>query len=189
MKKFLALAALWLMGVASAQAQVNPVTAYTSAANPTSTLQMTSGTSAYTTGQLIASSGTAGSIVVPSLVLPNTTAVISRVRLTNNDTTSTAWPAKVVTVDLWSAAPTFTNGDRAAFLPATGTAGHLAAFTCTMSAEYGDGVYAECPLATGSGTVAELKLASSTIYWTLSTTGSGTTGASKVFTLTAEVQN
>lgn len=187
MKKLLALAALCLASF-PAFAQVNPVTTYTSAGNVTSTLQMTSTTTAYTAGQLIASSGTAGSIVVPSFAMANTTGFISRLRLTNNDTTSTAWGAATITVDLWSAAPTFTNGDRGTYSPATGTANHLASYTCTMSAEYGDGVYGECVPAYGNFTL--LKLASASVYWSLTaTTGSGVTGASKVFTLTAEVLN
>ena len=58
-----------------------------------------------------------------------------------------------------------------------------------MSAEYGDGAYAECSPVVGN--VAIPKLASGTsIYWSLNAkTGSGVTGASKVFTLTAEMLN
>jgi hypothetical protein len=128
--------------------------------------------------------------VVPSFAIANSAggAVINKMILTTNDSTSTAWGSAQVQVDLWTAAPTFTNGDRGAFAPATGTAGHRAAFTCIFSPEYGDGAYAECTPNSGSETV---KLASGTsIFWTLQAlTVSGVTGASKVFTLTAEVLN
>lgn len=158
--------------------------------NPTSPLTLTSATTAYAIGNLIASSATAASVVVPSFAIATSggAAVINKLLLTSNDSTSTAWGSAQIQVDLWTTAPTFTNGDRAAFVVATGTAAHRAAFTCTMSPEYGDGVYAECTPNYGSEAV---KLASgTTIYWTLQAlTISGVTGASKVFTLTAELQN
>jgi hypothetical protein len=159
--------------------------------NPTSTLTLTSTTSAYSSGQLVASSATAGSVVVPSFAIATSagSAAISRLRLATNDSTSTAWGAVTLAIDLWSAAPTFTNGDRGAFAVATGTAGHLGTYSCTMSAEYGDGAYAECGPAVGTYSLP--KLASGTsVFWTLRTTAaSGTTGASKVWTLTAELLN
>lgn len=158
--------------------------------NPTSTLTLTATTTAYSANQLIASSATAGSVVVPSFNIANSGggASIPRVRLTTNDATATAWGGVQVEVDLWSAAPTFTNGDRGAFSPATGTASHLGTYICTMSAEYGDGAYAECAISPGG---ALIKLASgASIFWTLQAlSASGVTGASKVFTLTAEVGN
>ena len=189
----LATASLATISLASAQSHTDkagtviPAVA-SSVANPTSTLTLPATTTAYSAGQLIASSATAGSVSVPSFTLPgnNTQVLVPRLRLSTNDTTSTAWGGVAVQVDLWSAAPTFTNGDRGAFLPATGTASHLGSYSCTMSAEYGDGAYAEC--APNVGTVAAASLSSSTIYWTLQATGaSGVTGASKVFTLTAEL--
>ena len=159
--------------------------------NPTSTLTMTSATTAYTANQLIATNATAGSVVNPSFAIANSAggAAISRLRLDSNDTTSTAWGAQTIQVDLWSTTPTWTNGDRAAWSPATGTGVHLGSFTCIMSAEYGDGVFSECSPTVGN--YVNVALASGTaIYWSLkATTGSGVTGASKVWTLTAEILN
>ena len=164
------------------------------AAGLVSTLTLPSTTTAYTAGQLMASSATGTSIVVPSFTITGALsngALISRLRLSTNDTTSTAWGAQTIQVDLWSAAPTFTsgNGDRSTFSPATGAARHLGAFTCTMSAEYGDGAYGECAPVVGSFVAPKLRLAA-LVYWTLiASTGSGVTGATKAFTLTAEVVN
>lgn len=159
--------------------------------NPTATLTLDATTTAYTAGQLIANSGTAGSVVNPSFAIANSAggAVIGRLRLSTNDTTSTAWGAQTVQVDLWTTTPTWTNGDRGTWSPATGTGAHLGAYTCVFSAEYGDGAYAECyPQVNNSSVV---KLASGTsVFWSLqAVTGSGVTGATKVFTLTAELQN
>ncbi len=159
--------------------------------NPTSTLTLPASTSAYGAGDLIANSATAGSVVVPSFSIANSAgaAIIPRIRLATNDATATAWGNQTVQVDLWSSAPTFANGDRGAWVPATGTAAHLGSYTCALSVEYGDGAYSECSPNVGTSTL--LKLASGTaIYWTLeSLTGSGVTGAGKTFTLTAEVLN
>lgn len=157
-----------------------------------SSFTMTSSTTAYTAGQLIANSATAGNVVVPSFSLQNITGpytAITRGRLQINDSTSTAWGGQTITIDLWSAAPTFTNGDRGAYSPATGTANHLGSLTCVMSAEYGDGVYSECSVATGN--FISLGLGSSTpIYWSATaTSGSGVTGASKTISFTPEIVN
>ena len=106
-------------------------------------------------------------------------------RLSINDATSTAWGGVGVQIDLWSAAPTFGAGDRAGWSLSTGAAAHLGAYSCTMSAEGGDGVYAEC--APAVGTAPAYVLSGSTIYWTAQTTSaSGVTGASKTMALTAE---
>jgi hypothetical protein len=170
-----------------------PVTAASSGAitNPTSTLTLPSTTTAYGQSTLMATSATAGSVVVPSFSIPNSAggAIIPRVRLAINDATSTAWGSQTIRVDLWSAAPTWTNGDRGAWSPATNTGGHLAAYGCVMSAEYGDGVYGECAPLVGSS--ATIKLASgTTVYWSANAvTGSGVTGASKTVTLTVEELN
>ena len=154
---------------------------------PTSTLTQTSATAAYTAGQLIASNATAGSIVVPSFTLQGTGgAVIQRVRLQSNDTTATAWGGQSIQIDLWSAVPTFTNGDRAAWLIATGTVSHLGSLACIMSAVQGDGVFAECSPNVGSSIITT----AFTTFWTLqATTGSGITGASKIWTIRPEILN
>jgi hypothetical protein len=149
------------------------------------TLTLPSTTTAYTAGELIANSATAASVVVPYFSVAPGEKIISGVRLSTNDATSTAWGAKTVQVDLWSAAPTFTNGDRGAWAVATGAASHLASFTCTMSAEAGDGAWAECAPAVGNMYVVR---GSGPIYWTLEAiSGSGVTGASKGFTMTPEI--
>jgi hypothetical protein len=130
-------------------------------------------------------------VVNPSFAIATSAggAVINRLRLTSNDATSTAWGGQTVRVDLWTTTPTWTNGDRGAWSPATQTGAHLASFTCTMSAEYGDGVYSECSPLVGNYTT--VKLASGTsVFWSLDAlSGSGVTGASKTWTLTAELMN
>lgn len=174
---------------ATAANQAGPNTASTT--NPTSTLTLPATTTAYTAGQLVANSATAGSVVNPSFAIANSAggASIARLRLSTNDTTSTAWGAQTIQVDLWTATPTWTSGDRGTWLPATGAAGHLGSYTCVMGTVWGDGVASECYPAVGNSSLP--KLASGTsIFWSLqAVTGSGVSGASKVFSLVAEVQN
>ena len=156
-----------------------------------SSFTLPSTTTAYTANQLMANSATAGSVVVPSFSVsaqsPGFDVIIPRLQLFINDTTASSWNAQQITIDLWSAAPTFTNGDRGTYSPATGTASHLAAFTCTMSAVYGDGLYGECSINTGQALSIPAP-GPTQIFWTATAkTGSGTTGASKTVTLNPEV--
>jgi hypothetical protein len=172
--------------------------------NPTSSYQLASSTSAYTAGQLMANSGTAGSVTVPSFAILNAAggAYVTRLRLYINDGVSTGFGAMQIQVDLWTAAPTWTNGDHAAWAPATNLNAHVAAFTCTTSGVFGTtglnsggslgngGVFAEC--SPKVGTFAAPVLGSGTsIFWSLdAVTGSGviTTGGATVV-LTAELSN
>lgn len=169
----------------------SPGTFSGSVTNPPSSITLPSSTTAYTAGQLIANNATAGSITNSSFSILNSAggAAIPRVRLSTNDSTTTAWSGQTIQVDLWSASPTWSNGDRAAWLPATGVASHLATYSCQMSIECGDGAFAECGITVGNFT--SVKLVSGTsIYWSLEAiTGSGVTGAGKVFTVVPELIN
>jgi len=164
------------------------------ATNPTSTLALPGTTTAYSANQIVANSATGGSVVVPSFAIANTAggARIPRLRLTTNDATSTGWGAASVQVDLWTAAPTFANGDRNTWNATNvtaGAAGHLGSYTCTFAPVVGDGAYAECAPQVGAYTLAKLA-SGTTVYWTEQTiTATGVVGVSKTFTLTAELEN
>ena len=141
---------------------------------------------AYTAGQLIASSATAGSIVNPSFSMPTLGGAIPRLRLSSNDTTSTAWASASIQIDLWSSAPTWTNGDHGTWLPATGSAAHLASYTCTFpSAVWGDGLATECTINQGN----YASIVATTVYWSAQALGgSGVLSASTAtLTLNAEL--
>ncbi len=160
--------------------------------NPTSTLTTpASTTTAYSAGQLISNNATAGSIVVPSFVIANSGggAVIAGLTLGIADTTSTAWPSALIQIDLWRAAPTFTNGDRGVYLVSTGTANYVGSYSCLMGPASGDGYYGACtPM--GPALLPVALASTATVFWTMKavTTG-GTVGAAKVFTVTAQALN
>lgn len=176
-----AAATLWFAAPALAQGSVS---------NPSSPLTLTSTTTAYTANKLIANNATAASVVVPQIVSSAGSGgwVIPRVRLDTNDATSTAWGGQTIQVDLWNAAPTFQNGDRGAWSILTGSDNHVGSFTCVMSTEQSDGAWAEC--APTVGNFVSVPAPIPPLFWTLQAiTGSGVTGASKVFTLTPEILN
>ena len=120
-------------------------------ATPTSTLTLTSATTAYSSGQLIANNATAGSVVVPSVTLPLSNLFSPRVRLSINDSTSTARGGVGVQIDsVVYGSDVHQPGIVGTFAVATGSASHLATYSCVLSAVNGDGVYSECGPSVGS---------------------------------------
>jgi len=105
-----------------------------------SVLTRPNNTTAYAQNDLIASSATAGSIVVPSVTIPRDEAEIVEIvggRLITNLTTGfTTFQGHI---DLWSAAPTFTNGDNGAYAVATGAASWLGHMSSDVSDAYSAG--------------------------------------------------
>ena len=150
-----------------------------------SVMTLTSTTTAYTAGHLVANSGAAGSIANPSFAMPSLGGAIPRIRLISSDT-GTGWQSAVVQADLWDASPTWTNGDHGAWKPATGSTHHLAQFTCAFpSAVWGDGLGTECIINQGN----YLSTVATTIYWSvevLTPSGNAVT-ASQTLTLKAEL--
>ncbi len=155
--------------------------------NPTSVLTRPNDTNAYSINDLIASSTTAGSIVVPSFNIVNSAGgvIIPRVRLSTNVTTG--WGAVTLQVTLWSAAPTYTNGDNGAYAVATGSANRLAQYQVTLTQD-ADGASGNGALLVGNA--AAIKLASGTaIYWDIQTLTAATPIANQTFTITPELLN
>lgn len=154
--------------------------------NPTSTLTRPANTTAYAVGDVISSNTTAGSVVVPSFAIANSAgaAIIPRLRLSSNVTTG--WSAISLQVNLWTAAPTYTNGDNGAYAVATGAAGYLGSCQISLN-QFGDGAVGVGAISNG----ANIKLASGTsIFWDLQiVTGTPTPTSGQTFTLTAEVEN
>ena len=114
-----------VVGSSAVQPVSGTVTATSSAAitNPTATLTLSSTTTAYAANQLMCSSATAATcntaLAASHFAIANSAggAYIPRLRLQIADTTSTGpYNGTIIQIDLWSAAPTFTNGDRGAYL-------------------------------------------------------------------------
>lgn len=145
-----------------------------------------SDTNAYAIDDLIASSTTAGSIVVPSFTasrIATGTGMIRRVRMVTNHTTAIG--AVTLEVGIWSAAPTYTNGDNGAYAVATGAANYLGTFS-VMLVQHADGAVGNgVPLV---GSEINFALASgSTLFWDLKTKTAFTPQSGKTFTPIFEI--
>ena len=92
-------------------------------------------------------------------------------------------------VDLWTAAPTVTNGDGAAYAIATGAANWLASFAFPPLVQGGDGAWAAAIPTTiyGSEVWFVCGASSTLLYWTLWTNAAFTPISAGTFTLTAEL--
>lgn len=166
-------------------------------ANPSSTLTRPNNATAYVQNQLIASNTTAGSIVVPSIIIPRDDArsvSITRGRIFTNKVLATLQ----LHVDLWSAAPTFTNGDGGAYAVATGWAnwiGHLTSAAADVYSASGDGTMLALTPGSTYAAAGSIPLISDhspggKIFWTLreiDATGF-TPSALEIFTLTLELE-
>lgn len=147
----------------------------------------------YKTGDLIAAKATGLTTGdVPFFTIPNSAGgcIIPRIRIYSLGTQGVlTWAGAQLSVNFWSAAPTYTGGfgDAQAYLPATGCASWLGNFLVTMS-QIGDGAFGSGPL-TG-GNEMSLKLASGTsVFWDLQILNFMQPFASQTFTLTAECLN
>ena len=152
-----------------------------SVTNPSSTLTRPNDATPYAQNDLIASSTTAGSIVVPSF--PGGSQIIPRVRLSTNKTSG--WDAATLRVRLWSTAPTYGAGDNAAYAVATGAAGLLGYYDVTL-AQFSDGAAGVAAPSAGS---AAWVATGSLIYWDLQLNSAAgvTPAALQTFTLIPEI--
>lgn len=150
-------------------------------ANPPSTLTRPTNATAYAGGQLIASSTTAGSVVVPSFTAPRGSGlgfIIKGGRLLSNVTSG--WGSVTITIRLWAAAPTYVNGDGGAYLVATGSANFLASFSLASITQCGDGL---CCLTPPAMQEYDLILASgTTVYWDMQVGSTVTPISGQTFT-------
>lgn len=165
------------------------VTVVGALATPTSVLTRVSDTNAYAQNDLIGTSVTAGSVVVPSVSVARVaagSAMIRRVRLYTNK--ASGWDGVPLRVRFWSAAPTYANGDNGAYSVSTGAAGYLGKVDVTLE-QFGDGaagigvpyIGAELGLKLASGQV---------IYWDLQYTGAAalSPASGQTFTVVPETQ-
>lgn len=157
---------------------------------PCGVLTRPADTNAYASGDLIASSTTAGSVVVPSCIVarfpagasgPNS-GIVTRFRLATNVTTG--WGSAVITLNFWSAAPTYTNGDNGAYAVATGAAGYLGQVSVTLT-QFGDGAAGQGAWAVGNFAALRTSVGQ-VIYWDMQVAATLTPISGQTFTLVPE---
>jgi hypothetical protein len=164
----------------------NPLSVAGSYAGPSSTLTSGTGTSLTSTNNFIASSATAGSIVVPYFTIGASSgdALSPKMNLTTNATSG--WGGVSVTISFWTAAPTYTNGDGGVYAATTGSAVLLDQYTCTFI-QYVDKAQAVC--VPNNGPVSVLLPPSAKVYWDAYVGGTVTKASGQTFTLTDFVVN
>jgi hypothetical protein len=137
----------------------------------------------YASGDLVANSTTAGSVVPIAVVFgfPTTESQIelSRIRLAKSTTGVTNAAFRV---HLFSTLPTVTSGDNAAIVIATGAAGYLGQFDIAAMQSFTDG--ASGTITTGSNRI--VLIGTGTIYALIEARGAYTPVALETFTLTLE---
>ena len=135
---------------------------------------------AYASGDIVANSTTAGSVVPVTLADvsagPGFPAVIKRIRLLKSAASVTNATFRV---HLFTVAPTVTSGDNAAIVIATGAAGYIGQFDIASMQTFTDG---------GVGFVAaDVVVRSQTVYALLEARGAYTPASAETFTLSLEV--
>ena len=154
--------------------------------NPSSVLTRPANTTAYAAGQIIASSTSPGSIVVPSFTAtPGALGAgsIKRIRLYTNK--NAGMDTVVLAVDLWTTAPTFSNGDGGAYAIATGAAGWIGSMNFSL-VQVGDGAYQVSIPDVGSSI--DFVLASGQlIYWSMQTATAFVPANGQTFTFVPEI--
>lgn len=152
---------------------------------PNGSFNRPANTTAYSAGQLVANSVTAGSVTpTPITVIPAAPGggAIWRARLY---TTELALPSDMqFHVDLWTAAPTFTNGDGGTYAVATGAANWLGSFQIPMT-QAADGAYGVA--APDIPPAIRFAIAAGTIVWTLRADVGYTPGSGKSYNLVLEI--
>lgn len=159
---------------------MKPLVTASSVTNPTSTLTRPADTTAYAVDDLIASSTTAGSVVVPSFAIADAAGSSVPVRFLLRTNASSGWGNVVLEMNLWTTAPTYTNGDNGAYA-ASGAANWIGDTQFVLK-QLNDG-------AVGAADVAmAIKLASGTsIFWDLKIRTVATPISGQTFTLVAQL--
>jgi hypothetical protein len=159
------------------------------AVNSTSTGTAVTATLEYKPNDLIANAAAAGSVVVPSFAIATSAGggIIPRLRLRTSAVGVATWSGANLSINLWSAAPTYTNGAAQLYAQATGSASWLANFLVTLN-QFGDGAVGAGQL-TGANQMA-LKLASGTaVFRDIQVLSFMTPVFAQTFTLTPELLN
>lgn len=158
-----------------------------------STLTRPANTTAYggtvSTPQLIASSTTAGSIVVPTFNIqnPNTNIIVPGGSLVTNVTTG--WGGVALLIDLWTNAPTFSNGDGGTYAVATGSTFQRAQYSCTL-VQNADGATCQLvPVGITAPMVHPSTNNTGLIYWDIQIQSSATPISGQTFTLLMQAWN
>jgi hypothetical protein len=138
-------------------------------------------TTAYASGDLVANSTTAGSVVPLSFGdITRGPGLSSRIRRVRLSKTGAGITNASFRLHLFNVLPTVSSGDNAAIVIATGAAGYVGQIDITAGQAFTDG-------AAGQATT-ELNIASQAIYGLIEARGAYTPASAEALTVTLEVE-
>ena len=174
--------------VANAQSATSPFSGAITV--PTSVLTRPANTTAYagsfTAAQSIASSVTAGSVVVPSFPIANPGGHVAIPLMSISTNVTTGWGGVALLVTLWNSAPTYSTGDGGTYTVATGAGKLPQQYSVTLT-QFGDG--ASGVLVPLNGTVPVIAPLTASVYWDIAIQASATPISGQTFTLVPQVWN
>lgn len=171
--------------IASDQA---PLTAGGLTAVVTATFNRPANTTAYASGQLVANSTTAGSVLPLALAVARVnagTGAIRRVRLSTNKTGLAG--TEVFRVHLFKSTPTVANGDNGAFSVNGVAAIHLGIFDVTLDRVFSDGSKGVAAPIVGSEILFDAGAGTQNIFALIEARGAYTPANGETFVLALEV--
>jgi hypothetical protein len=137
----------------------------------------------YIPGLLIANSTTPGSVASNAFAIATSGGGTIIPYLQVLTSAGSGWAGVQLSVNLWRAQATYTNGDGQTYAVATGAANYIATFTGTLT-QFGDGAAGN--LYPTSQVALPIKLASGTsIYWDVQMQGIAVPVSAQTFTITA----
>lgn len=143
----------------------------------------------YAPGTLIANSATAGSVASNAFAIANTAggAWIPYVQILTSAVSG--WNGAVLSINLWRAQPTYTNGDDQLYAPATGAANYIGTLTGTLT-QFGDGAVGNFPVSPQISSLLAKLSSGTSIFWDVQMVSGGAVPASaQTFTISPAVLN
>ena len=141
----------------------------------------------YAPNELVGNSATAGSVTSNPFAIATSAggAVIPYVQIETSATSG--WGGVALSINLWRAQPTYTNGDDQPYVVATGAANYIGTLTGTLT-QFGDGAVANFFMSPQVALL--LKLSSGTsVYWDVQIIGQAVPVTAQTFTITAGEMN
>jgi hypothetical protein len=151
---------------------------------PSASIARPADTTAYASGDLVANSTTAGSVAYGSLAVARSRMSMSFIRRAKLEKSTTGVTGASFRVHFYTFAPTFANGDNAAF--STTRAGYLGAIDVTIDQVFSDGAAGFGVPNIGLEIADAGQSGETSVFWALEARGAYTPGSAEVFTLTLD---
>jgi hypothetical protein len=151
---------------------------------PSASITRPADTTAYTAGDLVANSTTAGSVSYGSLLVARSRTSMTQIRRAKLEKSGTSVTSAEFRVHLYSSLPTFANGDNAAF--STTRAGYLGALNVTINQVFSDGSAGFGVPVNGVEICDTGSNGETTVFWALEALNAYTPVSAEVFTLTLD---